>query len=81
MEELQSQQYPPQTQQDMQTQPMQTESSPYDTNAELEGINKELSDIEASVENDFATYISDLIDNDSVFEEFFLVIESHFLKK
>lgn len=49
MEELQSQQYPPQAQ----------ELNPYDTNAEnaeLEGINKELSDIEASIENDFAEY-------------------------
>lgn len=58
--------------------------SPYDTTAEqaeMDGINKELQDIEASVENDFISYISDLIDNDSVFEELFFSDRKAFFKK
>lgn len=62
----------------------QTELSPYDTQgdiAELEGLQKELSDIEASIEHDFATHIANMVDNDSVLEELFFSDRITFFKK
>lgn len=37
----------------------------------FEAIQKELQDIEKSIENDFATFISDRVDNDPQLEELF----------
>lgn len=62
----------------------QEPTSEYDTTQEqgqLEAIQKELQDIEASVENDFAEHISALIDNDSVLEELFFSDRVTFFKK
>lgn len=59
-------------------------TSEYDTAQEqgqLESIQKELQDIEASVENDFAEHISGVIDNDSVLEELFFSDRVTFFKK
>ena len=64
--------------------PPQEPTSEYDTTQEqgqLEAIQKELQDIEASVENDFAEHISALIDNDSVLEELFFSDRVTFFKK
>jgi hypothetical protein len=64
--------------------PPQEPTSEYDTTQEqgqLEAIQKELQDIEASVENDFAEHISTLIDNDSVLEELFFSDRVTFFKK
>ncbi|EMZ41462.1 hypothetical protein LS77_010575 [Helicobacter bilis] len=64
--------------------PQQEPTSEYDTTQEqgqLEAIQKELQDIEASVENDFAEHISALIDNDSVLEELFFSDRVTFFKK
>lgn len=81
MEELQQEQMP----QNAEQPPMPQEPlNEYDTtseNAELEGIAKEMKDIEASIEGDFAKYISDLVDNDSVFEELFFSDRNAFFKK
>lgn len=63
---------------------MQEQTNEYDTTQEqgqLEAIQKELQDIEASVENDFAEHISALIDNDSVLEELFFSDRVTFFKK
>ncbi|TLE08573.1 hypothetical protein [Helicobacter bilis] len=63
---------------------MQEQTNQYDTTQEqgqLEAIQKELQDIEASVENDFAEHISALIDNDSVLEELFFSDRVTFFKK
>ena len=62
----------------------QEPTSEYDTTQEqgqLEAIQKELKDIETSVENDFAEHISALIDNDSVLEELFFSDRVTFFKK
>lgn len=62
----------------------QEQTSEFDTTqdvAELDGIQKELSDIEASLESNFAKYISDMIDNDSNFEELFFSDREAFFKK
>lgn len=64
--------------------PPQEPTSEYDTTQEqgqLEALQKELQDIEASVENDFAEHISALIDNDSVLEELFFSDRVTFFKK
>ena len=63
---------------------MHEHTNEYDTTQEqgqLEAIQKELQDIEASVENDFAEHISALIDNDSVLEELFFSDRVTFFKK
>lgn len=63
---------------------LETPTSEYDTTQEqgqLEALQKELQDIEASVENDFAEHISALIDNDSVLEELFFSDRVTFFKK
>lgn len=63
---------------------MEEQTNQYDTTQEqgqLEAIQKELQDIEASVENDFAEHISALIDNDSVLEELFFSDRVTFFKK
>lgn len=63
---------------------MEEQTNEYDTTQEqgqLEAIQKELQDIEASVENDFAEHISALIDNDSVLEELFFSDRVTFFKK
>lgn len=63
---------------------MEEQTNQYDTTQEqgqLEAIQKELQDIEASVENDFAEHISTLIDNDSVLEELFFSDRVTFFKK
>lgn len=49
--------------------------------AQLQGIEKELQDIEASLENNFAEYITQLIDNDPTFEELFFNDRKTFFKK
>lgn len=48
---------------------------------ELQGIGKELQDIEASVENNFADFIVDLISNDPTFEDLFFSDRKTFFKK
>lgn len=82
MEEEELQQAPQEQAQEL---PPEAEAlSPYDTtaeSAELEGIGKELSDIEKSIEGDFAQHISDLIDNDSSLEELFFSDRVTFFKK
>lgn len=63
---------------------MEEQTNEYDITQEqgqLEAIQKELQDIEASVENDFAEHISALIDNDSVLEELFFSDRVTFFKK
>lgn len=65
-------------------QAQQEPTNEYDTTQEssqLESIQKELQDIEASVENDFAEHISGVIDNDSVLEELFFSDRVTFFKK
>lgn len=73
-----------QTPQEMLQDAPQQPLNPYDIeaeSAELEGINKELSDIEASIENDFAEFITDLVDNDIGLEELFFSDRKLFFKK
>ena len=47
----------------------------------FEAIQKELQDIEKSIESDFAAFISDMVDNDPALEELFFQIEKNFLQK
>lgn len=48
---------------------------------ELQGLQKELADIEASVESDFAKYISEVTNNDASFEEMFFSDREAFFKR
>ena len=77
-EKLQEEQIPQEAVQEM------PPENPYDIgaeSAELDGINKELSDIEASIENDFTEFIADLVDNDPTLEELFFSDRKLFFKK
>ena len=47
----------------------------------FEAIQKELQDIEKSIESDFAAFISDMVDNDPALEELFFSNRKDFLKK
>lgn len=63
---------------------LEAQQNPYDTTGDiqqLEAIHKELSDIEASIENDFAEHISEILDQDQVFEELFFSDRVTFFKK
>lgn len=81
-EELQAQQAQANVPQDVPQAPQPQD--PFDTSgdiAELQGIQKELQDVEASLENNFAEFITAEIANDPTFEDLFFSDRKTFFKK
>lgn len=64
--------------------PQEMPQDDFDTTKDIEqlqGLEKEVQDIEASLENNFAEYITQLIDNDPTFEDLFYSDRKTFFKK
>lgn len=75
---------PPQEAQAQTEAPQEMPQDDFDTTKDIEqlqGLEKEVQDIEASLENNFAEYITQLIDNDPTFEDLFYSDRKTFFKK